>query len=55
MKNLRKIIGLFIFIFVTGIIVTVISINTTLNEKPTTNLVKAKDTIYLIKKGSRTV
>lgn len=55
MKNLRKIIGLFIFIFVTGIIVTVISINTTLNEKPTTDLVKAKDTIYLIKKESRTV
>mgnify|MGYP000156206733 CR=1 FL=1 len=54
MKNLRKIIALFIFIFITGIIVTVVSINTTLNKKPATELVKAKDTIYLIKKANRT-
>ncbi len=54
MKNLRKIIALFIFIFITGIIVAVISINTTLNEKVPSELVKAKDTLYLIKKSSRT-
>lgn len=53
MKNLHKIIGLFIFIFITGIIVTVISINTTLNKKTPTNLVKAKDSVYLLKKGKR--
>jgi hypothetical protein len=54
MKNLRKIIALFIFIFITGIIVTVVSINTTLNKKAPTELVKAKDTLYLIKKSNRT-
>jgi len=55
MKSLRKIIALFIFIFITGIIVTVVSINTTLNKKTPTELVKAKDTVYLLKKQKKTV
>ena len=54
MKNLRKIIALFLFIFITGIIVTVISINTTLNKKTPTELVKAKDSVYLTKKVQKT-
>jgi len=55
MKNLRKIIALFIFIFITGIIVTVISINSTLNKKAPTEFVKAKDTLHLIKTSNKTV
>ncbi|GFD78157.1 hypothetical protein HER15_09705 [Tenacibaculum mesophilum] len=54
MKNLRKIIALFIFIFITGIIVTVVSINTTLNKK-TPSKVVTKDTIYLIKASKKAV
>ncbi len=50
MKNLRKIIALFIFIFVTGIIVTVVSINSILNDKTPIEAIKPKDSInYLIK------
>ena len=49
MKNLRKIIIFFIFIFIVGIIVTVVSIQTTLNDKATTNLVDAKNVTYLLK------
>ena len=55
MKSLRKIIAPFIFIFITGIIVTVVSINTTLNEKNTKEVVKAKDSVYLIKAAKKTV
>ncbi len=55
MKNLRKIIALFIFIFVTGIVVTIISINTTLNDKTPTKVVKAKDSIHLIKAAKKAV
>ena len=55
MKNLRKIIAFFLFIFITGIIVTVVSINTTLNKKIPTELVKTKDTLYLLKKQQKTV
>ncbi|MDE0535543.1 hypothetical protein C8N26_0528 [Tenacibaculum lutimaris] len=55
MKSLRKIIALFIFIFITGIIVTVVSINTTLNEKNPTEVVKAKDSVYLIKAAKKAV
>ncbi len=55
MKNLRKIIAFFLFIFITGIIVTVVSINTTLNKKTPTEIVKAKDTVYLLKKQQKTV
>ena len=51
MKNLRKIIILFAFIFITGITVTVITINTSLNKKDTTqNTIEIhKDTLYLLK------
>ncbi|MDO6673980.1 hypothetical protein C7448_101353 [Tenacibaculum gallaicum] len=55
MKNLRKIIALFIFIFITGIIVTVVSINTTLNKKTPSEVVKAKDTLNLIKAYKKAV
>ena len=55
MKNLRKIIGLFIFIFITGIIITVISINTALNTKETKEFVKTKNTLYLLKKTRKRV
>ncbi|WGH74623.1 hypothetical protein P8625_11040 [Tenacibaculum tangerinum] len=48
MKNLRKIIALFIFIFITGIIVTVMSIHAALNKKIPSKVVK-QDTVYLIK------
>ncbi|CAM1349997.1 hypothetical protein [Tenacibaculum insulae] len=54
MKNLRKIIAFFIFIFIAGIIVAAISINATLNKKTPTEIVKAKDTLNLIKKDKRT-
>jgi len=51
MKHLKKIIALFLFIFITGIFIAVVSINKTL-DKPTKNLtVKAKDSVYLLKKG----
>jgi len=51
MKNLRKIITLFAFIFIAGIYVSVITINTSLNNKDTTqNTVEIyKDTLYLLK------
>ncbi|WP_408025525.1 hypothetical protein [Tenacibaculum sediminilitoris] len=55
MKNLRKIIALFIFIFITGIIVTVVSINMTLNKKTQSDVVKAKDSVYLIRAAKKTV
>lgn len=51
MKNLRKIIILFAFIFIAGITVTVITINTSLNKKDTTQSTVEihKDTLYLLK------
>ncbi|MGB0891708.1 MAG: hypothetical protein ACPGUU_05095 [Flavobacteriaceae bacterium] len=57
MKNLRKIIALFAFIFVAGIYITVITINTSLNKKEvTTETVKVKkDTLYLLKVEKKTV
>ncbi|MGG6229708.1 hypothetical protein [Tenacibaculum sp. SDUM215027] len=55
MKNLRKIIALFIFIFITGIIVTVVSINTTLNKKTPSEVVNTKDTLNLIKAYKKAV
>ncbi|CAL2061890.1 conserved hypothetical protein [Tenacibaculum sp. 190524A05c] len=54
MKNLRKIIILFLFIFLAGIVVTALSINTTLNKKePSKNLKTKQDTVYLIKKNKK--
>lgn len=51
MKNLRKIIGLFTVIFLIGIYLTVLTINTSLNKpEETEEIVKVKkDTILLLK------
>ena len=57
MKNLRKIIVLFAFIFVTGVIVTVMTVNSSLNkseiDKQTVEV--QKDTLYLLKAEKKTV
>ncbi|MFQ3181042.1 MAG: hypothetical protein ACI9Z4_000633 [Polaribacter sp.] len=57
MKNLHKIIALFTFIFVTGIIVALISINTSLNKIETTEetFEIKKDTLYLLKAEKKTI
>ena len=57
MKHLRKIIALFAFIFLTGILITVITINTSLNKTEITNetVEVQKDTIYLLKVEKKTV
>lgn len=55
MKNLRKIIALFLFIFIAGIVATAVSINTSLNKKTEYKKVKAKDTVYLLKSLKKTV
>ena len=47
MKNLRKIIALFLFIFLAGILITAISINKTLDKKVPTETVEVhKDSIH---------
>jgi hypothetical protein len=50
MKNLRKIIALFLFIFIAGIFVTVITVNTSLNKSEINNdtVDIKKDTLYLL-------
>lgn len=46
MKNLRKIIALFLLIFVTGTVVTIISINKTLDKSTSPQTVEiSKDSI----------
>ena len=57
MKNLRKIIALFTFIFVVGILITVIIVNTSLNkvETPSETVEVQKDTLYLLKAEQKTV
>jgi hypothetical protein len=57
MKNLRKIIALFAFIFITGIIVTVMSINTSLNKNDNINQTVEikKDTLYILQAEKKTV
>ncbi|TVZ56376.1 hypothetical protein OD91_1661 [Lutibacter sp. Hel_I_33_5] len=56
MKNLRKIIALFLFIFLAGVLITVRSINTTLNKQPAQETVESKkDTLYLIEAEKKTV
>lgn len=56
MKNLRKIIVLFAIIFLTGVVVTVITVNSSLNKVHTP--IKAseikKDTTYLLKAEKNT-
>jgi hypothetical protein len=57
MKNLRKIIALFTFIFLAGIITTVITINISLNKMENTNqtVELQKDTLYLLHAEKETV
>ncbi len=57
MKKLHKIITLFAFIFVTGIFVTVITVNTSLNKSEMTKetVEIQKDTLYLLKAEKKTV
>lgn len=57
MKKLRKIIALFAFIFITGIFVTVMTINTSLNksETPQETVEIQKDTLSLLKAEKKTV
>jgi hypothetical protein len=56
MKNLRKIIALFAFIFLAGIFITVITVNTSLNksEIPKETVDIQKDTLYLLKAEKKT-
>ena len=55
-KNLRKIIGLFIFIFVAGTTVTIMSIQKKLVKKDTTELVViSKDSAKPLLKSKKTV
>ena len=51
MKNLHKIITLFAIIFITGIFITAITINTSLNKVDTLEetVEIQKDTLYLLK------
>ena len=57
MKNLRKIIALFAFIFLTGICITVITINTSLNKIETKNetVEIKKDTFSILKNENKNV
>lgn len=57
MKNLRKIIFLFAFIFITGIFVTVITVNTSLNKSVDSNETVdiQKDTLYLLQAEKKAV
>jgi len=57
MKNLRKIIALFVFIFLAGIFITVITINFSLNksEVPNETVEIQKDTLSLLKTEKKTV
>ena len=57
MKKLHKIIALFAFIFVTGIFVTVMTVNTSLNKTIHTNETVdiQKDTLYLLQAEKKTV
>jgi hypothetical protein len=57
MKNLRKIIALFAFIFLAGIFSTVIIINSSLNTIDNSNQTVEikKDTLYLLKAEKKTV
>ena len=57
MKNLRKIIALFLFIFITGIVVTVKTVQKTLrkSELPQKTVDVKKDSINLYKNKKSTV
>ncbi len=46
MKNLRKIIALFIAIFIVGVLITVFSVNKTLDKKvPTETIIVSNDSL----------
>ena len=57
MKNLRKIIALFSFIFLAGILITFIFVNTTLNKnkKPKETVEVQKDTLSIRKTNNKTI
>ena len=57
MKNLRKIIALFVFIFLTGIYISIKIIDSSLNKKqPTKETVEIhKDTLYLLEAEKKSV
>jgi len=57
MKNLRKIIALFLFIFIAGIVVTLKTVKTSLNKNDTKKEIVEiqKDTLYLLKAEKKTV
>jgi len=57
MKNLRKIFALFSFIFLPGILITVILVNTTLNKnkKPKETVDVQKDTLSIRKTNNKTI
>ncbi|QTD39411.1 hypothetical protein JL193_09215 [Polaribacter batillariae] len=57
MKNLYKIIALFAIIFLTGVYVTVITVNATLNkvDAPQKTVEIQKDTTHLLKAEKKTV
>jgi preprotein translocase subunit SecG len=57
MKNLRKIIALFAFIFLAGIFITVITINSSLNKTEIKNetVETQKETLYLLKAENKTI
>ncbi|WP_171032332.1 hypothetical protein [Polaribacter aestuariivivens] len=57
MKNLYKIITLFAIIFIAGIFVTVMTVNSSLNkvEKPSKTVEIQKDTLHLLKAEKKTV
>ena len=57
MKNLRKIIALFAFIFLAGIFIPVITINSSLNKTALHNetVETQKETLYLLKAENKTI
>lgn len=56
MKKLGKIIGLFAFIFIVGIVITVDTVNSSLNNKKSEQeiLEIKRDTTYLLKAEQKT-
>lgn len=57
MKNLRKIIALFAFIFLAGICITIITINSSLHKTEIKNetVEIQEDTLYILKGENKTV
>lgn len=57
MKKIHKIIALFTFIFVAGVFITIVTINTSLNKNEITNetVEVQKDTLYLLQAEKKTV